>query len=290
MAVSGKCYLSLHEMNASANRGACMQICRRAYSVKDKDSNIELDIENQYIMSPKDLKTIHFMNKMMDAGVRVFKIEGRARGPEYVRLVTECYKEAVRAYCNGTFDEKKVAAWDERLRSVFNRGFWDGYYLGQRLGEWSSKYGSGATKKKVYVAKGIMKEYIFKLTDKVRDYECDLQGVVNNSNYQHYMEHTRHEFLESLGENFGKMHEKGVDGFVSRVEIQYKTSLKSGDSYISCLNVYKKGVKLVFEQDIYRASDNALATKGIVESVIVENGKLTRGEYFDEMLKRIEHT
>ena len=151
MAVSGKCYLSLHEMNASANRGACMQICRRAYSVKDKDSNIE----HQYIMSPKDLKTIHFMNKMMDAGVRVFKIEGRARGPEYVRLVTECYKEAVRAYCNGTFDEKKVAAWDERLRSVFNRGFWDGYYLGQRLGEWSSKYGSGATKKKVYVAKGI---------------------------------------------------------------------------------------------------------------------------------------
>ena len=153
--ISNKCYLSLHEMNASANRGACMQICRRAYSVKDKDSNIELDIENQYIMSPKDLKTIHFMNKMMDAGVRVFKIEGRARGPEYVRLVTECYKEAVRAYCNGTFDEKKVAAWDERLRSVFNRGFWDGYYLGQRLGEWSSKYGSGATKKKVYVAKGI---------------------------------------------------------------------------------------------------------------------------------------
>ena len=148
MAVSGKCYLSLHEMNASANRGACMQICRRAYTVKDKDSNIELDIENQYIMSPKDLKTIHFMNKMMDAGVRVFKLEGRARGPEYVRLVTECYKEAVRAYCNGTFDEEKVAVWDEKLRSVFNRGFWDGYYLGQRLGEWSSKYGSGATKLK----------------------------------------------------------------------------------------------------------------------------------------------
>lgn len=155
MAVSGKCYLSLHEMNASANRGACMQICRRAYTVKDKDSQIELDIENQYIMSPKDLKTIHFMNKMMDAGVRVFKIEGRARGPEYVRLVTECYKEAVRAYCQGTFDETKVAVWDERLSRVFNRGFWDGYYLGQRLGEWSSRYGSGATRKKVYVAKGI---------------------------------------------------------------------------------------------------------------------------------------
>ena len=155
MAVSGKCYLSLHEMNASANRGACMQICRRAYTVHDKDSQIELDVENQYIMSPKDLKTIHFMNKMMDAGVRVFKLEGRARGPEYVRLVTECYKEAVKAYCEGTFDEEKIAVWDERLRRVFNRGFWDGYYLGQRLGEWSSKYGSGATRKKVYVARGI---------------------------------------------------------------------------------------------------------------------------------------
>ena len=155
MAVSGKCYLSLHEMNASANRGACMQVCRRGYSVRDKESNIELDIDNQYIMSPKDMKTIHFMNKMMDAGVRVFKIEGRARGPEYVRLVTACYKEAVKAYCDGTYSEEKVAEWDERLRSVFNRGFWDGYYLGQRLGEWSSKYGSGSTKKKVYLAKGV---------------------------------------------------------------------------------------------------------------------------------------
>ncbi len=155
MAVSGKCYLSLHEMNASANRGACMQICRRGYTVKDKESNIELDIDNQYIMSPKDLKTIHFMNKMMDAGVRVFKIEGRARGPEYVRTVTSCYKEAVVAYCNGTYTDEKIEAWDERLRSVFNRGFWDGYYLGQRLGEWSSKYGSGSTKRKAYVAKGI---------------------------------------------------------------------------------------------------------------------------------------
>ena len=155
MAVSGKCYLSLHEMNASANRGACMQICRRGYTVKDKESNIELDIDNQYIMSPKDLKTIHFMNKMMDAGVRVFKIEGRARGPEYVRTVTSCYKEAVVAYCNGTYTDEKIEAWDERLRSVFNRGFWDGYYLGQRLGEWSSKYGSGSTKRTVYVAKGI---------------------------------------------------------------------------------------------------------------------------------------
>ena len=134
-----------------------------------------------------------------------------------------------------------------------------------------------------------MKEYIFKLTDKVRDYECDLQGVVNNANYQHYMEHTRHEFLESLGANFGAMHDKGVDGFVSHVDIDFKTSLKSGDSYISCLNVYKKGVKLVFEQDIYRASDGALATKGKVESVVVQDGKLTRGEYFDAMLERIKN-
>lgn len=134
-----------------------------------------------------------------------------------------------------------------------------------------------------------MKEYIFKLTDKVRDYECDLQGVVNNANYQHYMEHTRHEFLESLGENFGAMHDKGVDGFVSHVEIDFKTSLKSGDSYISCLNVYKKGVKLVFEQDIYRASDGALATRGKVESVVVQDGKLTRGEYFDAMLERLKN-
>lgn len=155
MAVSGKCYLSLHEMNASANRGACMQICRRGYTVKDQETNIELDVENQYIMSPKDLKTIHFMNKMMDAGVRVFKLEGRARGPEYVHIVTSCYKEAVQAYCEESFTDEKIAAWDERLKSVFNRGFWDGYYLGQRLGEWSSHYGSSATKRKEYVARGI---------------------------------------------------------------------------------------------------------------------------------------
>ena len=134
-----------------------------------------------------------------------------------------------------------------------------------------------------------MKEYIFTLKDKVRDYECDLQGVVNNSNYQHYMEHTRHEFLESLGENFGKMHEQGLDAFVAKVEIHFKNSLRSGDHYLSCLNAYKKGVKLIFEQDIYRVSDNVLAAKGTVESVVVKDGKLTRGEFFDEMLKKLEH-
>ena len=155
MAVSGKCYLSLHEKDLSANRGACNQLCRRGYIVKDKESNIELEIDNEYIMSPKDLKTIHFMNKMMDAGVRVFKLEGRARGPEYVRTVVECYREAVEAYCEGTYTEEKIDGWDERLTSVFNRGFWDGYYLGQRLGEWSSNYGSGATKRKVYIGKGL---------------------------------------------------------------------------------------------------------------------------------------
>lgn len=155
MAVSGKCYLSLHEKNLSANRGACNQICRRGYIVKDRDSNIELEIDNEYIMSPKDLKTIHFMNKMMDAGVRVFKIEGRARGPEYAYIVTSCYKEAAQAYCDNTFTGEKISVWNERLATVFNRGFWDGYYLGQRLGEWTHRYGSGATKRKVYVGKAV---------------------------------------------------------------------------------------------------------------------------------------
>ncbi|MDD2243217.1 MAG: peptidase U32 family protein [Dysgonamonadaceae bacterium] len=155
MAVSGKCYLSLHEKNLSANRGECNQICRRAYTVKDRDSEIELDIDNEYIMSPKDLKTIHFMNKMMDAGVRVFKIEGRARGPEYVRIVSSCYKEAVVMYCTDRFNETKIEEWNEKLSTVFNRGFWNGYYLGQRLGEWTNRYGSGATKRKVYIGKAI---------------------------------------------------------------------------------------------------------------------------------------
>jgi acyl-CoA thioester hydrolase len=134
-----------------------------------------------------------------------------------------------------------------------------------------------------------MKEYTYKLTLKVRDYECDLQGVVNNSNYQRYMEHTRHEFLESLGENFSAMHDKGVDAFVSRVEIRFKASLRCGDSFISCLNLSKEGPKLVFYQDIYRASDNVLAAKGTVETVVVENGVLTWGEYFDDLLKKLNN-
>lgn len=155
MAVSGKCYLSLHEMNYSANRGSCTQICRRGYTVTDIETGDQLNVENKYIMSPKDLKTIHFLNKMIDAGVSVFKIEGRARGPEYVSIAVQCYSEAIEACCNGTFDDEKIGHWDEQLRKIFNRGFWNGYYLGQRLGEWSAKYGSSATRVKTYVAKGI---------------------------------------------------------------------------------------------------------------------------------------
>jgi len=191
MAVSGKCYLSLHELGASANRGACMQVCRRGYEVKrvtsptpsqggelgpamseapspwggaggeasyllkDKESTIELEVDNKYVMSPKDLKTIRFMDEMMESGVRVFKIEGRARGPEYVKTVVECYSEAIDSYLDGTLTEEKKDAWDERLRTVFNRGFWNGYYLGQRLGEWTRHYGSNATERKIYAGKGI---------------------------------------------------------------------------------------------------------------------------------------
>ena len=158
MAVSGKCYLSLNNLGASANRGACMQICRRGYVVKDKESDLELEIDNQYIMSPKDLKTIHFLNKVLDAGVRVLKIEGRARGPEYVKTVVECYREAVELWeSEELLDDETIKAkiedWNNRLTRVFNRGFWDGYYLGQRLGEWTHTYGSRATRKKVFAGK-----------------------------------------------------------------------------------------------------------------------------------------
>lgn len=155
MAVSGKCYLSLHQLNSSANRGACTQICRRSYTVTDRETGDQLDVENKYIMSPKDLKTIHFLNKMVDAGISVFKIEGRARGPEYVKEVVECYSQAIEAICNGTFTDNKINDWNARLERIFNRGFWNGYYLGQRLGEWSAKYGSSATRVKRYAAKGV---------------------------------------------------------------------------------------------------------------------------------------
>ena len=161
MAISGKCYLSLHQLGRSANRGQCMQVCRRGYIVKDRESDIELEVDNKYIMSPKDLKTIGFMDRMIKAGVRVFKIEGRARGPEYVSTVVSCYKEALEACLDGTFNKEKCEEWDKRLATVFNRGFWDGYYLGQKMGEWSNIYGSQATEKKVYIGRGL--KYFSKL-------------------------------------------------------------------------------------------------------------------------------
>lgn len=161
MAVSGKCYLSLDNLGRSANRGECMQVCRRSYTVRDRETGVELDVDNKYIMSPKDLKTIGFIDRMMKAGVRVFKIEGRARSAEYVYTVVQCYKEAIAAVEEGTFTPEKVEEWNKRLATVFNRGFWDGYYLGQKMGEWSEVYGSSATEKKQYVGKGM--KYFAKL-------------------------------------------------------------------------------------------------------------------------------
>ena len=158
MAISGKCYMSLHDSNRSANRGQCTQICRRSYTVTDNETGNQLEIDNKYIMSPKDLKTIRFIDKMMKAGVRVFKIEGRARGPEYVYEVVTCYKEAIQSVLDGTYTEEKKDKWDEHLSTVFNRGFWDGYYQGQRLGEWTKNYGNKATEKKVLVGK-VMKYF-----------------------------------------------------------------------------------------------------------------------------------
>ncbi|OYP36475.1 collagenase-like protease [Prevotella sp. P5-126] len=169
MAISGKCYMSLDNTGRSANRGECMQICRRSYLVTDRETGIELEIDNKYIMSPKDLKTVRFIDRMMKSGVRVFKIEGRARGPEYVKTVVECYKEAIQSVLDGTFTEEKKDDWDERLATVFNRGFWDGYYQGQRLGEWNSHYGSCATERKVYVGKGM--KYFSKLG--VAEFSCE---------------------------------------------------------------------------------------------------------------------
>ena len=154
MAVSGKCYMSLDAANRSANRGECIQVCRRSYTATDNETGYQLEIDNKYIMSPKDLKTIRFIDKMMNAGVRVFKIEGRARGPEYVYTVVKCYREAIQAVVDGTFTEARKDEWDQRLATVFNRGFWDGYYQGQTMGEWNKNYGSNATERKVYVGKG----------------------------------------------------------------------------------------------------------------------------------------
>ncbi|MBR1448195.1 MAG: U32 family peptidase [Prevotella sp.] len=155
MAISGKCYMSLHAANRSANRGECIQVCRRSYTATDNETGYQLEIDNKYIMSPKDLKTVRFIDRLMKAGVRVFKIEGRARGPEYVYTVVKCYKEAIQSVLDGTFTTEKKDDWDERLARVFNRGFWDGYYQGQLMGEWNKEYGSCATERKVYIGKGV---------------------------------------------------------------------------------------------------------------------------------------
>lgn len=161
MAVSGKCYLSLDLMNSSANRGACLQVCRRAYHVKDQETDMEMEVDHEYIMSPKDLNTIAFLDKILAAGVEVLKIEGRGRSPEYVKVVTQVYHEAVKAVHQGTFSPDKIEKWNERLKTVYNRGFWDGYYLGRKLGEWTQKYGSQATKQKIYV--GIISNFFKRL-------------------------------------------------------------------------------------------------------------------------------
>ena len=161
MAISGKCYLSLANAGRSANRGECVQICRRSYLVTDRETGNELEIDNKYVMSPKDLKTVRFIDRLMKSGVRVFKIEGRARGPEYVYTVVKCYKEAIASVLDGTFTEQKKDDWDKRLATVFNRGFWDGYYQGQLMGEWNKNYGSCATERKVYIGRGV--KYFSKL-------------------------------------------------------------------------------------------------------------------------------
>jgi U32 family peptidase len=169
MAVSGKCYMSLMNTGRSANRGSCMQLCRRSYTVTDNETGCQLEIDNKYIMSPKDLKTVRFIDRMMKSGVRVFKIEGRARGAEYVYNVVQCYREAIQAVIDGTFTEERKDEWDRRLATVFNRGFWDGYYQGQTLGEWNSNYGSNATERKVYVGRGV--KYFSKIG--VAEFTCE---------------------------------------------------------------------------------------------------------------------
>jgi len=173
MAVSGKCYLSLHEQNSSANRGACLQTCRKPYIVTEKESGFELEIDNEYIMSAKDLNTIPFLDKLLDAGVAVLKVEGRGRPPEYVKIVCETYNEAIDAYLAGDFSQEKVKRWKERQSTVFNRGFWGGYFMGRDIGEWSEVYGSKATRKKTYIARGT--NYFSKI--KVAEFLCEADSL-----------------------------------------------------------------------------------------------------------------
>ena len=173
MAVSGKCYLSLHSHNSSANRGACIQNCRREYKVTDKEGDVELLIDNEYIMSAKDLCTIGFLDEIMNAGVKVLKIEGRGKAADYVYTTTKCYREAIDSIINKTYNVEKIRAWEEKLATVFNRGFWDGYYLGRKMGEWSKNYGSIATKRKVYIGRG--KKYFKNV--KIGEFEMETHSL-----------------------------------------------------------------------------------------------------------------
>ena len=174
VAVSGKCYMSLHTTNSSANRGACIQNCRKTYTVTDKEDGHQFEIDDEYIMSPKDLCTIGFLDQVLEAGANILKLEGRGRSPEYVKTTTECYRDAADSYLNGTYTKEKIEKWMTKLKTVYNRGFWDGYYLGQKLGEWSKTHGSKATKKKMYLGKA--KKYFTNL----RVAEFDLESFSLN--------------------------------------------------------------------------------------------------------------
>jgi len=174
VAVSGKCFMSLHTTNSSANRGACIQNCRKTYTVTDKEDGHQFEIDNEYIMSPKDLCTIGFLDQVLEAGTNILKLEGRGRSPEYVKTTTQCYREAADSYLNGTYTKEKIEKWMTKLKTVYNRGFWDGYYLGQKLGEWSKTHGSKATKKKMYLGKA--KKYFTNL----RVAEFDLESFSLN--------------------------------------------------------------------------------------------------------------
>ena len=178
MAVSGKCYMSLHTANSSANRGACIQNCRKTYTVIDKEDRHQFDIDNEYIMSPKDLCTIGFLDQVLDSGSSILKIEGRGRSPEYVKTTTQCYREAADAYLEGTYNKEKVKGWMSRLKTVYNRGFWDGYYLGQKMGEWTEIHGSKAAKKNIYLGKA--KKYFAKI--QVAEFDLEPQKLKEGDN------------------------------------------------------------------------------------------------------------
>lgn len=215
MAVSGKCYLSLDNLNSSANRGRCLQQCRRPYHVTD-DDGIELVVDNEYIMSPKDLKTIDFLDKVLDAGVKVLKIEGRGRSPEYVKTVTQCYREAADAFINGEFTQEKIDSWNDKLRSVYNRGFWDGYYLGKKMGEWSERYGSQATRRKIYIGK--VTNYFTKL--KVAEIKIETHDISVGDE------------IRILGPTTGV-----YDGEVSEIRVDLKQVEKAGKGEVCSIPV-----------------------------------------------------